>query len=190
MRRERHWAAVVSREWYAEERLYAYDSISFPGFGGQSDEAPRRGDHVALVAADPPQLFGLGRVRDIHDGDGDEGGVIIGYTRRLFDEPPQIEGFGLGPGLHPLTPTGYARLAGRVGADRGDDADKTDWMVSLALPIEAASAAEAVREFWTHIGKLGPRELPAFVWPRGDELAMQAYVLGDEANLDPEEDGD
>jgi hypothetical protein len=29
--------------------------------------------------------------------------------------------------------------------------------------------------------------LPAFVWPPGDELAMQAYVLGDEATLDPED---
>jgi len=32
------------------------------------------------------------------------------------------------------------------------------------------------------------RELPAFVWPYGDELAMQAFVLGEETNLDPEED--
>ena len=47
--------------------------------------------------------------------------------------------------------------------------------------------AEAVREFWTYVDKLGPRELPAFVWPRGDELAMQAFVLGAETNLDPEE---
>ena len=36
--------------------------------------------------------------------------------------------------------------------------------------------------------ELGPRELPAFVSPAGDELAMQAFVLGAEANQDPEED--
>ena len=36
--------------------------------------------------------------------------------------------------------------------------------------------------------ELGPRELPTFVSPAGDELAMQAFVLGEEANLDPEED--
>ena len=36
--------------------------------------------------------------------------------------------------------------------------------------------------------ELGPRELPAFVSPSHDELAMQAYVLGAEANQDPEED--
>jgi hypothetical protein len=36
--------------------------------------------------------------------------------------------------------------------------------------------------------RLGPRELPAYVSPTGNELAMQAYLLGAEANLDPEED--
>ena len=36
--------------------------------------------------------------------------------------------------------------------------------------------------------QLGPRELPAFVSPLGDELSMQSYVLGDLANQDPEED--
>ena len=35
--------------------------------------------------------------------------------------------------------------------------------------------------------QLGPRELPVFVSPSGDELAMQAFVLGEEANQDPEE---
>jgi hypothetical protein len=38
--------------------------------------------------------------------------------------------------------------------------------------------------------ELGPRELPAFVSPAGNELAMQAFVLGAEANQDPEEDED
>jgi hypothetical protein len=97
----------------------------------------------------------------------------------------------LGPveqGLTELDPSLYARLAGRVSAQRRGDADISQWLVSVALPIEAASRAEAVREFWTYLAKLGPRELPAFVWPQGDELAMQAFVLGEEANLDPEEE--
>jgi hypothetical protein len=64
----------------------------------------------------------------------------------------------------------------------------SDWLVSVALPIEAASRAEAVREFWTFVQTLGPEELPAFVWPSGDELAMQAFVLDAEVNLDPEEE--
>jgi hypothetical protein len=66
--------------------------------------------------------------------------------------------------------------------------DRTAWLVSLTLPIEAPSRAEAVREFWTYVQALGPEELPAFVWPLGDELAMQAYLLGSQVNLDPEED--
>ena len=65
---------------------------------------------------------------------------------------------------------------------------KPEWFVTLALPIEAASSAEAVREFWTYVDTLGPRELPAYVWPRGDELAMKAYVFDERAALDPEED--
>jgi hypothetical protein len=68
------------------------------------------------------------------------------------------------------------------------DADKADWLVSVALPIEAASPAEAVRAFWSYVDELGPRELPAFVSPARDELAMRAFVLGEPANLDPEED--
>jgi hypothetical protein len=62
------------------------------------------------------------------------------------------------------------------------------WLVSVTLPIEAESPAEAVRQFWSHVLELGPAELPAYVWPPRDELAMQVYVLGREANQDPEED--
>jgi hypothetical protein len=54
--------------------------------------------------------------------------------------------------------------------------------------VEAPTPAEAVRQFWSYVLELGPAELPAFVSPYGDELAMQAFVLGEEANLDPEED--
>lgn len=62
------------------------------------------------------------------------------------------------------------------------------WLVSVDIPVEAASPDEAVREFWAYVHELGPRELPAFVSPTDDELAMQAYVAGELANLDPEED--
>jgi hypothetical protein len=77
-------------------------------------------------------------------------------------------------------------------AAAGEAADpapkRQTWLVSLDLPIEASSAAEAVRQFWTYVADLGPRELPTFVSPAGDELAMQAMVAGVEVNLDPEED--
>jgi hypothetical protein len=62
------------------------------------------------------------------------------------------------------------------------------WFVSVDLPIEADSPADAVRQFWDYVAQLGPGELPAFVWPSGDELSMQAFVRGEVANLDPEED--
>lgn len=62
------------------------------------------------------------------------------------------------------------------------------WLVSLDLPIEAANPAEAVRQFWSYVRELGPDELPTFVSPTGDELAMQAMVAGEPITLDPEED--
>ena len=58
-----------------------------------------------------------------------------------------------------------------------------EWIVSVSLPIEADSPADAVRAFWAYVQGLGPTELPAFVWPRGDELALQAYLLGEPVSL-------
>ncbi|GAA2396716.1 hypothetical protein Cme02nite_61090 [Catellatospora methionotrophica] len=63
-----------------------------------------------------------------------------------------------------------------------------EWLVSVALPIEADSAEEAVREYWRYVTELGPDELPAYVSPAGDELTMTAYVTDGVAPLDPEED--
>ncbi|MBO0870643.1 MAG: hypothetical protein J2P15_18970, partial [Micromonosporaceae bacterium] len=62
------------------------------------------------------------------------------------------------------------------------------WLVSVDLPVEAGTPGEAVRQFWSYLNDLGPRELPAFVAPLGEELAMQAYLLGEQTNLDPEEE--
>jgi hypothetical protein len=65
---------------------------------------------------------------------------------------------------------------------------KQTWLVSVDLPIEAASPAEAAAQFWAYVRELGPDHLPVFVAPTGDELAMQAY-LGDEPHdLDPEDE--
>jgi len=195
-----YWAAVVSAERYAEERLYARERIVLSNqasgedpFGGHGDAARDdllSGELVVLAAASEPLvLFGLGRLSGwfVHGARSD---VTITYTHRLFDEPMPLGGLALAPGLHQLTPAQFERIAGQVGADLRVDADKSEWLVSVALPIEARSPADAVREFWTYVEKLGPRELPAFVSPIDDELAMQAYVLGDETNLDPEEDDD
>lgn len=66
--------------------------------------------------------------------------------------------------------------------------DARAWLVGLYLPIEAATPAEAVRAYWGYVEQLGPGQLPVFVSPAGDELSMQAYLLGEPTNLDPEED--
>jgi hypothetical protein len=64
---------------------------------------------------------------------------------------------------------------------------KKSWLVNVALPIEAATPAEAVGEYWRYVAQLGPAELPAYVCPVDDELAMIPFVAGEPANLDPEE---
>jgi hypothetical protein len=169
-----YWTVVIPAERYQAERLYHHDVVDL------AVEGPRPGDEVVLVAADTePVIFGLGRVW--------AGGIA--YTHRLIDEPlPAGDLRPGGPGAHPLDDVAYAAVAGRIGVEHRVDAPKRTWLVSLDLPIEASSPAEAVRTFWTYVVRLGPTELPAFVSPTGDELAMQAYVLGEETNLDPEEE--
>ncbi len=194
----RHWVAVVAAEQFATERLYAREQLVAP-IGSGDAGAVSEGDPVALVAAGgPPQrpgetgtpsvLFGHGIVRG-KDADS----ISVEYRGRIFDEPPPVADDILpagGPGLFPLAPTQFTRLAALVSASAEAVAGRSGWFVSVALPIEAATRADAVREFWTYLDKLGPRELPAYVWPLGDELAMQAFVLGAVTNLDPEEDGE
>jgi hypothetical protein len=201
------WAIVVTAERYAAERLYAHDALDLTGLadtcaGGGENAGPRPGEPVVLIAADPPMLFGLGRVRDLSRGPHadpddpdaepvDDTHLVVAYTHRLLDEPVDVGDLLPGavrPGLLSLDEETHARVAGRVAAAARVDADKADWLVSVALPIEAATPAEAVREFWSYVDQLGPRELPAFVSPARDELAMRAFVLGEPANLDPEED--
>jgi hypothetical protein len=182
----RHWVTLVPPERFADERLYAHEAITVPMAASEDPEAdqPEAGQPVVmLVAGAPPEIFALGRTVAATSGE-----VTVQYTHRLFDEPLPVDDLHVPSGLSALAPELFHRLAARVTADKRVDADKAGWLVSLALPVEAASPAEAVREFWTYVTRLGPHELPAFVWPAGDELAMQAYVLGEPTNLDPEED--
>ena len=67
-----------------------------------------------------------------------------------------------------------ARRAGRprwtpapsaAGRPRSARPRRATWLVSLDLPIEAATPAEAVRLFWSYVQELGPGELPTFVSP-------------------------
>jgi hypothetical protein len=175
-----HWAVVVPAERFSLEKLFANESLVLPGSG------PSAGDTVLLVEeGDEPMLFGLGRVSPgTEDGD-----PVAVYTHRMLDEPLPVVGLDLGgPGVYPLDPASYAGWAGKIDADHRVDSSKRTWLVSLDLPIEAATPAEAVRAFWSYVFDLGPGELPTFVSPSDDELAMHAFVLGAETNLDPEED--
>jgi hypothetical protein len=180
-----HWAVVLPAERFEEERLFAHHSVRLPGPG------PQPGDVVLLVADGPePVLFGLGRVRPDESADGPgERAPVVSYTHRMIDEPVRVGGLDLaGPGVYPLEPAVYAASAEEVDPYKRVDGPKRTWLVSVDLPIEAPSPAEAVREFWSYVYDLGPKELPAFVMPTGNELAMQAFVLGVESNQDPEED--
>ncbi|MGC9670185.1 hypothetical protein ACNTMW_27035 [Planosporangium sp. 12N6] len=198
-----HWAVVVPDERYAAERLFLHETLELTGLDGP---LPAVGDEVALVTGAEPVVFALGRVRAVGvaetDPDDPAAGqppasLDIAYTHRLFDAPLPGDGLvaraGGGPagaGAYPIDADRFAALSGKVDTAQPADATGRKWLVGLYLPIEAASPAEAVRAFWTYTMQLGPRELPAFVSPAGDELAMQAYVLGEVANLDPEEDED
>jgi hypothetical protein len=188
-----HWAVVVPVERYEAERLFLHQTLELTGLDGP---LPAAGDEVALVAGVEPVVFALGRVvaagADAQDPDDPGAGqpataLDIAYTHRLFDAPLPADGLAGGAGAHPIEADRFAALVDKAGAEHSA---RREWLVGVYLPIEASSQAEAVRAFWTHVQQLGPRELPAYVSPLGDELAMQAYVLGEVANLDPEEDDD
>ncbi|WP_433827393.1 hypothetical protein ACQP2E_35855 [Actinoplanes sp. CA-015351] len=167
------WSVIIPDEQWATERLFQHDVVTV---ASRPTEASA-GDEVLLVAE--KRVVALARVEKTDGGD-----LVLGYLRRAFDEPvPADELAGDGT----VTAIGeelFRRLAGRLAAQ----SDKKSWLVSVAMPIEATSPAEAVRQFWSHVAELGPQELPTYVWPSGDELAMQAFVLGAEANQDPEEE--
>ena len=163
-----HWSVIIPDEQWATERLFQHDVVTVAG--GPADAAA--GDEVLVVAEQ--NVVALARVEKIDGGE-----LVLGYRRRAFDEPVPAEGLTGGP----VDADIFRRLAERLGP-----ADKKAWLVSVAMPIEANTPAEAVRQFWSHVLELGPAELPTYVWPSGDELAMQAFVLGVEANQDPEEE--
>jgi hypothetical protein len=177
---------------FEAERLIHHESFDLTGLNGEMRPAP--GDEVAVVVdGQPPVVVALGWVRpaapeevDPDDPLADDGAapLVVTYTRRAFDDPVPADQLELRGMVTPLDPATYRRLADRL----GPSPDRRTWLVSLDLPIEAPSAAEAARIFWSYVMQLGPRELPAFVSPAGDELAMQAFVLGEEASQDPEED--
>ncbi|MEV6602259.1 hypothetical protein AB0M36_36225 [Actinoplanes sp. NPDC051346] len=181
------WVVTIPAERWATERLFHHDTLTVAGSAGARPEA---GDDVLLVAGEQnPAVVARGVVAGQEPGRRGAHGVPeveVAYTRRSFDDPVPAEGLTLGETVAEVDAEVFRRLAARLAGDR----DRQTWLVSLDLPIEAAGPAEAVRQFWSYVLELGPAELPTFVSPSGDELAMQAFVLGEEANLDPEEDED
>ncbi|WP_416901262.1 hypothetical protein [Micromonospora echinospora] len=189
---DRAWAVLLPADRYDAERLVHHDTLELTGL--ETAHRPVPGDPVAVVVdGEPPALVALGRVEagveseqdpDDPGADDVETPLAVSYARRVFDEPLPVDGLVLDGPVTPLAVDRWRGLADRL----GPPPPRRTWLVSLDLPIEAASQAEAVRIFWSYVHELGPRELPAYVSPSGDELAMQAFVLGAEANQDPEED--
>jgi hypothetical protein len=164
-----YWAAVVPTPAYAEQRLRHHETITVDN--GAARPAP--GDTVALVAVlAEPVVFGTGTVVSRRP-------CRIAYTHRRLDEP--LAAAGLLPnrpvGLYPLDLAVLSEVVRRLAV--GYPADRARWIVGVHLPIEASTSAEAVGEFWTYVMELGPRELPAYVHPLGDDLAMREYVAGE-----------
>jgi hypothetical protein len=183
---------LLPAERFEAERLVHHDALELTGLSEAA--RPRPGDRVAVLVDEPLRLVALGRVAlassetredpDDPQSDAVAGSLVVTYTRRVLDEPVPVDGPAPDGPVVALDPARWRSLADRLGPPPA----RSTWLVSLDLPIEAASRAEAVRIFWSYVQELGPRELPAFVSPYGDELAMQAFVLGVEANQDPEED--
>ena len=170
-----HWAVIIPARRWATERLFHHDTLTLAG-----TTAVAADDEVLLIADD--QVVALARA-----GKAEGDGLVLTYLRRSFDAPVPPEGLALTAEVTPVEPETFRRLAAALGAGRRH---QQAWLVSVALPIEAATPADAVRQFWSHVLELGPVELPTYVWPSGDELAMQAFVLGEQANQDPEEEDD
>ncbi|MBM2622288.1 hypothetical protein JIG36_42975 [Actinoplanes sp. LDG1-06] len=172
------WAVIIPADRWATERLFHHDTVAVSGGAG-----PIGPDDEVLLVADG-EVVALAQAVP---ADGDD--LVLAYLRRAFDQPVSASELGLDDHVRiaPVDPAVFRGLAEAIGGVTAAG-DKKTWLVSVALPIEAATPAEAVRQFWSHVLELGPVELPTYVWPSGNELAMQAFVLGEEANQDPEEE--
>src|SRR5262245_1682365 len=130
-----HWLAVVSRERYADEVLYARPTCTV---AYQGADAPAADDPVLLVAASAqPLVFGLGVI----EGACDHGEITVAYRRRLFDQPVDLGAIEIhSPGLRLVEPDRYEQLAAVIPPPvTGAPGPKPEWFVSVSLPIEADS---------------------------------------------------
>ncbi|WP_026922502.1 hypothetical protein [Glycomyces arizonensis] len=169
----RYWLLVLNEDDFTEQQAYEADSVK-PVADVPAGAAD--GDEVAL--AGPGGVFALGEV---------DGGAVA--YRRRFDEPSAPAVFAEAAdgsaeeGWSALDPQAWEVLVGALPtAER-----RSDWLVALSIPVEAADRAEAVRLFWSYVRSLGPTELPTFVAPYGREIEGTAFLLGAEHEQDPED---
>ncbi|MEU6247508.1 hypothetical protein [Glycomyces sp. NPDC047010] len=164
----RYWLLVLHEDEYAEQQAYEVESVEPEG---ARPEGAADGDEVAL--AGPEGVFALGELV----------GPAVVYRRRLEDPEKTDESTAADEGWTELMPDAWEDLVRSLPTPER----RSDWLVTLSMPIEAVDKAEAVRLFWSYIRSLGPKELPTFVSPYGREIEGTAFLLGAEHEQDPEE---
>jgi hypothetical protein len=163
----RYWLLALNEDEYTEQQAYEVEAVELPA----RPEGAADGDEVAL--AGPDGVFALGEVD----------GSAVAYRRRLEEPAKTVESSAAEAGWTELNPDVWEDLVRALPTPER----RSDWLVTLSMPIEAVDKAEAVRQFWSYIRSLGPKELPTFVAPYGRELEGTSFLLGVEHEQDPEE---
>jgi hypothetical protein len=163
----RYWLLALNEDEYTEQQAYEVEAVELPA----RPEGAADGDEVAL--AGPDGVFALGEVD----------GPAVAYRRRLEEPAKTVESSAAEEGWTELNPDVWEDLVRALPTPER----RSDWLVTLSMPIEAVDKAEAVRQFWSYIRSLGPKELPTFVAPYGRELEGTSFLLGVEHEQDPEE---
>ena len=174
----RYWLLALNEDEFTEQQAYEVEAVE-PARA--LPEAAADGDEVAL--AGPGGVYALGEVagRAVAYRRRLKGPVATAVTLRVYGTAGDAESE---TGTwHELMPDAWADLVRALPAPER----RRDWLVTLSMPIEAVDKAEAVRQFWTYIRSLGPKELPTFVSPYGRELEGTSFLLGVEHEQDPEE---
>lgn len=173
----RYWLLALNEDEYTEQQAYEVEAVE-PA--AALPEGAADGDEVAL--AGPEGVFALGEID----------GAAVAYRRRLEEPAATAETVDVYGGEDEcvakvawtsLNPEAWEDLVRTLPTPER----RSDWLVTLSMPIEAVDKAEAVRQFWSYIRSLGPKELPTFVSPYGRELEGTSFLLGVEHEQDPEE---
>jgi hypothetical protein len=164
----RYWLLALNDDEFTEQQAYEVEAIEV---AAALPEGAADGDEVAL--AGPEGVFALGELD----------GPAVAYRRRLEEPAKTVESSAAAEGWTELNPDDWEDLVRTLPTPER----RSDWLVTLSMPIEAVDKAEAVRQFWSYIRSLGPKELPTFVAPYGRELEGTSFLLGVEHEQDPEE---